>query len=373
MPPTNHDEIARERFLGRLGELEEHFNTLESQLGDPEIIANSARYTKIVKEHGSLTETVRAYRRLKSCLTEIEGARELADGDDEEMAEFAAGELEELEERREDLFDELIKIFATSDEDAHRNVIIEVRAGTGGDEAALFASDLYGMYKRYSETRGWKTEVLDASATELGGFKEIIFSVAGKEVHKRLRYEGGGHRVQRVPETESQGRIHTSACTVAVLPEAEEVEIDINPDEIRIDFYHSSGPGGQKVNKTASAVRITHEPTGIVVAIQDEKSQHKNRAKALRVLRSRLYDHYQSEIDRERRSARAAMIGSGDRSQRVRTYNFPQNRVTDHRINLTVYHLDRIIMGELDEIIEPLMEYDSQERVKAILEGEIEI
>ena len=373
MPKASPDEAAKARFLQKLSEVEARYIKLEGQLSDPEVIANSPLYAKVAKEHGALSHVVAAYRQLKEIDAGIREAREILEGDDEAMAELARSEIDDLEERKTRLFDDIVRLFATADQETERNVIMEIRAGTGGEEAALFAADLYGMYKHYAEKQGWKTEVLDASPTPMGGFREIIFSVSGHGVNGKLRYESGGHRVQRVPVTESQGRIHTSACTVAVLPEADPVEVDINPDDLRIDFYRASGPGGQKVNKTSSAVRITHEPTGIIVAIQDEKSQHKNRAKAMRVLRSRLLDHYRSQAEDKRQKMRSGQIGSGDRSQRIRTYNFPQNRVSDHRINLTLYHLDRIIMGDLDEVIEPLVRHDSRERVKAVLDGDLDL
>ena len=373
MPLINPDEPAAQRFLEKLAEVERRYEDVEKRLADPAAISNSALLTKLAKEHGALSRTVDTYRRLKKARADLAGAREIAAADDGEMAAVARAEAEDLEKLRDGLFDELLRRFATEDEEAHKNVIMEIRAGTGGEEAALFACDLFGMYRHYAENQGWNVEVMDASPTEMGGYREIILSVAGQDVHKKLRYESGGHRVQRVPVTETQGRIHTSACTVAVLPEAEEVEVELNMDEVRMDFYRAGGPGGQKVNKTSSAVRLTHIPTGIVVAIQDEKSQHKNRAKALRILRSRLYDHYKTEADSKRQQTRQTQIGSGDRSERIRTYNFPQNRVTDHRINLTVYHLDRVILGALDEIIEPLIAYDSEERLKALLQSDLDL
>ena len=369
--PRSPEAASRDRFLEKLAELEKRYVELEGKLSDPKIISNSALYTELVKEHGSLTHIIEPYRRLQEIEKGLSGAREILDAGDKDMQELAEAEIEELAPAAEKVFDELLKIFATTDKEASKNVIMEIRAGTGGEEAALFAADLFNMYRHYAEGRGWKVEVMDSAPTDMGGFREIIAGISGRDVHRRLRYESGGHRVQRVPETESQGRIHTSACTVAVLPEAEEVDVALDMAEVRMDFYRSSGPGGQKVNKTSSAVRLTHEPTGIVVAIQDEKSQHKNRAKALRILRSRLYDHYRAEMDRERQTMRTGQIGSGDRSQRIRTYNFPQSRVTDHRIKLTLYSLDRIILGELDELIDALIEYDSREKVKAVLDGQL--
>lgn len=271
---------------------------------------------------------------------------------------MALEELPQREERREELWEELLDM-TIGGEDANRTrCVMEIRAGTGGDEAALFARNLFEMYKRYAEERGWKVEVLDVNPTELGGFKEVILAFEGEEVFRQLRYESGGHRVQRVPETEAKGRIHTSAATVAVLPEPEDVEIDIKPDDYRKDIFHASGPGGQHVNKTASAIRLTHYETGIVVSMQDEKSQHKNLAKALRVLKSRLYDLYQQQEHEKRANERKSLVGSGDRSQRIRTYNFPENRVTDHRINLTLYKLDQILSGDLGPITAALIAHD---------------
>jgi peptide chain release factor 1 len=371
VPRITPDEAARARFLDKLAAVERRYVELETRLADPQTAANSALLIKLKKEHGSLSRIVPTYRRLREAEKGVAETAELAAGPDEELAAMAKAEGAELAELRDQLFDELIHRFAIEDEEAHRNVIVEIRAGTGGEEAALFASDLFGMYRRYCEKQGWTVEVMDSSPSEMGGYREMIFSVAGQSVNQKLRYESGGHRVQRVPVTETQGRIHTSACTVAVLPEAEEVEVDLKMEDVRMDFYRAGGPGGQKVNKTSSAVRLTHNPTGIVVAIQDEKSQHKNRSKALRILRSRLYDHYKTIADKARQSMRVGQIGSGDRSERIRTYNFPQNRVTDHRINLSVYGLDRIILGDLDEIIDALVAYDSQQRIKTLLEGDL--
>ena len=345
MPRIRPDEHVRRKFLDKLQALEDYYVGIEARLSDPETIANNPVFTRLVKEHGTLTRTVEAYRRLKKNEQALAGAREILESGDEELADMARSEVEELTEKADEAFDEMVRLFATTDKEASRNVIMEIRAGTGGEEAALFAADLFGMYRHYAERQGWTVEVMDVSPSEMGGYREIILSIIGTDVFRKLRYEGGGHRVQRVPETETQGRIHTSACTVAVLPEAEEVEVDLKMEDVKMDFYRASGPGGQKVNKTSSAVRLTHIPTGIVVAIQDEKSQHKNRAKALKILRSRLYDHFKTMADKERQTARQSMIGSGDRNERIRTYNFPQNRLTDHRINLTLYNLDRIIIG----------------------------
>jgi len=331
-------------------------------LVDPDVLADGLRMTSVAREHGSLAKLATKYRRFKDINQQIRETRELAEGaDDYEMRELAEAELPELRQTREELWSELLDM-TVGGEDANRaSCIMEIRAGTGGDEAALFARDLFEMYKHYAEGRRWKMEVLDANPTEMGGFKEIILSLQGDGVFQRLQYESGGHRVQRVPETEAKGRIHTSAATVAVMAEPEDVEIEISPDDYREDVFHASGPGGQHVNKTASAIRLTHLETGIVVSCQDEKSQHKNRAKALRVLKSRLYDQRREEEHQKRSDERKSKIGSGDRSQRIRTYNFPQNRVSDHRINQDWYKLDAIIAGDLDQVIDALLEYEREE------------
>ena len=340
----------------------QRFEELEKQLVDSEVLSNPARLSAVAREHGSLAKLATKYRRFRKLNTQITEARELARGPDPEMRELAEAELPELRSEREEYWNELLDM-TVGGEDANRTrCVMEIRAGTGGEEAALFARDLYEMYKRYAEDRRWKVEVMDANPTELGGFKEIILELEGEGVFQRLQYESGGHRVQRVPETEAQGRIHTSAATVAVMAEPEDVEIDLKPDDYREDVFHASGPGGQHVNKTASAIRLTHFETGLVVSIQDEKSQHKNRAKALRVLKTRLYERKREEEDKKRASERKSKIGSGDRSQRIRTYNFPQNRMTDYRINLTLYKLDAIMAGELDPVIDALLEYERQEQ-----------
>ncbi len=344
-----------EQKLGR-------FEELERQLVAPEVLTNPAQLSAVAREHGSLAKTVTKYRRLKRLNAQIVDAKEMIEGTDPELRELAEAELPELKAEREVLWNDLLDV-SIGGEDANRTrCILEIRAGTGGDEAALFARDLYEMYKRYAEDRRWKMEILNMSPTELGGFKEISLGLQGEGVFRQLQYESGGHRVQRVPETEAKGRIHTSAATVAVMAEPEDIEIEIKPDDYRRDIFHASGPGGQHVNKTASAVRLTHFASGIVVSCQDEKSQHKNMAKALRVLKSRLYDARQEEEHRKRADDRKSKIGSGDRSQRIRTYNFPENRLTDHRINLTLYKLDGILAGNLHPVIEALMEYERQEQ-----------
>ena len=311
-----------------------------------------------VREHGGLARLARKYRRFKQLTDEIEDARQLAESDDPEISELAEAELPELKAKRETIWRELLDL-TIGGEDANRTrCVMEIRAGTGGEEAALFAGDLYQMYIRHSEAKGWKIEVISASPTELGGFKEIVLAFEGEGVYRELQYESGGHRVQRVPETEAKGRIHTSAATVAVMPEPEDVEIDLTPDDYRIDKFHASGPGGQHVNKTESAIRLTHHETGIVVQCQDEKSQHKNLAKALRELKARLYDRKRQEEEQKRASQRKTLIGSGDRSQRIRTYNFPDNRITDHRINFTLYKLDQVIAGDMQPVTDALIDHD---------------
>ena len=338
------------------------FEELEKQLLDPEVAANPARMAAVAREHGSLAKLATKYRRLEKLNGQIVDAKEMIEGSDPELRELAEAELPELKEQREAVWSELLDM-TIGGEDANRTrCILEIRAGTGGDEAALFARDLYEMYKRYAEDHRWKVEILGANPTELGGFKEISLGLEGEGVYRLMQYESGGHRVQRVPETEAQGRIHTSAATVAVMAEPEDVEIKLKPEDYRKDIFHASGPGGQHVNKTASAVRLTHLETGLAVSIQDEKSQHKNLAKALRVLKSRLYEIRQREEHQKRSDERKSKIGSGDRSQRIRTYNFPQNRLTDHRINLTLYKLDNIMAGNLYPVTEALLDYERQER-----------
>ena len=341
---------------------------LEREMSAPGAASNPAVFKELVREHQHLTELGRAeeeWRRVKAMLAE--NAEVLADAaGDPELAEIARAEKADLEARAAAAERRLLERMLPPDPDDSRNTILEIRAGTGGEEAALFAGDLYRMYVHFADSKGWKTSVIDASPSELGGYKEIVFSVEGTDVYKTLRYESGGHRVQRVPETEAQGRIHTSAATVAVLPAVEEIsEVEIKPEELRIDLFCASGPGGQKVNKTESAIRITHLPTGLVVACQDERSQNRNREKAMRVLASRLLDLRRQQDHDKLASERKSQIGSGDRSERVRTYNFPQNRLTDHRINLTLYSLDQVMEGHLDEVIDALQAKDIEMRLAA--------
>jgi peptide chain release factor 1 len=337
------------------------FTSLEQQLIDPEVLANSNRLAAVAREHGSLAKLANKYRRFKELNGEIIDAREMLAGPDMDLRELAEQELPDLIAQRERLWDELLELTLGGVDANRTRCVMEIRAGTGGDEAALFARDLYDMYKHHCEARSWKCEVLDHSPTELGGFKEVTLALEGDGVYRELQYESGGHRVQRVPQTEAQGRIHTSAATVAVMPEPEDVEIDIKPEDYRLDKFCASGPGGQHVNKTESAVRLTHLETGIVVQCQDEKSQHKNLAKALRVLKTRVYEAKREVEDQKRADERRTLVGSGDRSQRIRTYNFPENRVTDHRIGLTLYKLDQILAGNLQPVTDALVDYDRQQ------------
>ena len=332
---------------------------------DPDVLNNPAELHKCAKAQADLEDVVVVYRKYKKVLSELEDSKAmLLEKLDPEMDEMVKAEIKDLNEQKEALEQELTILLLPKDPNDSKNVIMEIRAGTGGDEAALFAADLFRMYTRYAEMQGWKTEVMNTNYTDVGGYKEITFMIEGKGAYSRLKFEGGVHRVQRVPATESSGRIHTSAATVAVLPEAEEVEVDINMNDLRIDVFCASGPGGQCVNTTQSAVRITHIPTGVVVSCQDEKSQLRNKEKALKVLRSRLMEKFQQEAQGDLAAQRKDMVGSGDRSERIRTYNFPQGRVSDHRINLTVHNLDKVLLGNLDEIIDALITTDQAEKLK---------
>ena len=353
-------------FLDKVAEIERKYDQLTAQLGDPAVLADQALYQKTAKAHSELTEVVEKYREWKSLRKSLEETKALlADASsDAEMKALAHEEVVALESRQSKVEEELKVLLLPKDPNDEKNVILEIRAGTGGDEATLFAQEVFRMYDRYAESQKWRVEVLSTSLSGIGGMKEVVALIEGHRVYSKLKYESGVHRVQRVPATEQQGRIHTSAITVAVLPEADEVEIQIDPKDIRIDTFCSSGPGGQSVNTTYSAVRITHLPTGLVVSCQDEKSQIKNRAKGLRVLRSRLYEMKLQEQQKQITEERRSMVGSGDRSEKIRTYNFPQNRLTDHRIGLTIHQLERIMDGKIDDIISALMAYFQAEKLK---------
>jgi peptide chain release factor 1 len=351
-------------MLDKLAEVEKRYVEIEGMMSDPQLLNQQREYTKLARERSELEEIVVRYREWRKVEHEIQENRQLMEENDEAMRDLVKEELASLRERKEALETKLKFLILPKDPNDDKNVIVEIRAGTGGDEAALFAAELFRMYSRYAESRGWRVELMSSNPTGLGGYKEIIASIEGQGAYSRLKFEGGVHRVQRVPVTEGSGRIHTSAVTVAVLAEADEVEVAIDPKEIRIDVFRSSGPGGQSVNTTDSAVRITHIPTGIVISCQDEKSQHKNRAKGMKILRARLLEKKQAEQASEIAATRKLMVGSGDRSERIRTYNFPQGRLTDHRINLTLYQLERLMEGQIDEVVEALITHYQAEALK---------
>lgn len=354
-------------MLDRLQNLEDRYMKLNQLLSDPEVISDSNKIRDYSKEQSDIQDAVMCYREYKTTKEELDGAKLMLEDDmDEDMEEMVQLEISELEEKLVELEEELKVLLLPKDPNDNKNVIMEIRAAAGGDEAALFAGDLYRMYSRYAEANRWKTEVLETHTSDAGGYKEIIFMIKGKNAYSKLKFENGAHRVQRVPETETSGRVHTSTATVAVLPEAEEVDVEIKNDEVKVDTYRSSGAGGQHVNTTDSAVRITHIPTGIVVSCQDEKSQIKNRDKAFKVLRARLYDKYQQEAQAEYDENRKSAVGTGDRSERIRTYNYPQNRVTDHRINLTIKKLDQIVEGKIDEFVDALLLDDQTKKLEQI-------
>jgi peptide chain release factor 1 len=351
-----------------LADIHEKLSALERQMSDPDLVNNQKKYQEVVRDHFRVSKLSELYNQYTRVRQDLEDNREMIrdENEDPEMVELAKEELADLTEREQSLEQQIRLMLLPADPNDEKNIFLEIRAGTGGDEAALFVSDLFRMYSRYAEMRNWKVEIMSSSSIGIGGFKELIALISGDKVYSRLKYEAGVHRVQRVPETETQGRIHTSAVTVAVIPEVEEVDLQIAAHELKFDVFRSSGPGGQSVNTTDSAVRITHLPTGLVVTCQDEKSQHKNKAKAMQVMRARLLDKLEQERHDKISEDRKSQVGSGDRSERIRTYNFPQGRVTDHRINLTVYKLDQVLSGSLDEVILPLITHFQTEALKEL-------
>jgi peptide chain release factor 1 len=349
----------------KLDEIEKKFEELSNRLGDPAVVQNTPLYQKLSRERAGLIPLVETYRKYKKIARELEDNKQLLGESDEEIRKMAKEEISRLEGEKVQLEQELKILLLPKDPNDEKNIFLEIRAGTGGEEAALFAADLFRMYSRYAESKGWRVEVMDTNATGIGGFKEIIALISGQNVYSDLKYEAGIHRVQRVPKTEQQGRIHTSAVSVAVIPEAEDVDIQVNESDLEIDVFRASGPGGQGVNTTDSAVRLTHKPSGLVVVCRDERSQIKNRAKAMKILKSRLLEMENEKREAEERATRKSMVGSGDRSEKIRTYNFPQNRMTDHRIGLTLHQLDQILDGRLDEVITSLRTHYQTEALKA--------
>lgn len=359
--------MEMEEIFDKLQAVADRYDELNELISDPEVIADSQRFMKLSKEEGSLRETVEKYNEYKEVTQTIKDDTEmLREESDPDLVEMTKEELNEAKERQAQLQDELEVLLIPKDPNDDKNIIMEIRGAAGGDEASLFAADLYNMYVHYAEKQGWNVEVVDRNETEVGGFKEIALIITGDQVYSKLKFENGAHRVQRIPATESAGRVHTSTATVGVMPEAEDVDVDLDPKDIRVDVYRSSGAGGQHINKTSSAVRMTHLPTGIVVAMQDERSQQQNRAKAMQILKARVYDYYQQQEQFEYDAQRKNAIGTGDRSERIRTYNYPQNRVTDHRIGLTLNKLDKIMAGDLEEIIESLIIADQAQKLEQL-------
>ncbi|TMT00212.1 peptide chain release factor 1 [Apilactobacillus kunkeei] len=356
-----------DEIFEKLQSVVDRYDELNELISDPEVIADTKRFMELSKEEGSLREVVAAYNKYKDVVSQLEDDKAmLAEKLDDDMNEMVKSEISELEQQKAELEEQIKIMLLPKDPNDDKNIIMEIHGAAGGDEGSLFAADLYNMYIRYAESQGWKTSIIDESDTEVGGFKEIAIMIQGENVYSKLKFENGAHRVQRVPSTESAGRIHTSTATVGVMPEAEDVDIDIDPKDIKTDVYRASGAGGQHVNKTSSAVRMTHLPTGIVVAMQDERSQQQNRAKAMQVLKSRVYDYYQQQEEDKYDAERKSAVGTGDRSERIRTYNYPQNRVTDHRIGLTVNKLDKVMNGDLEDIIDALILSDQTAKLEQL-------
>lgn len=356
-----------DKMFAQLDALLDRYAELQELMSDPDVISDTNRYMKLSKEEGSLREVVAKYERFKAVVAQISDNEEvLRDTNDPELTELAKMELDELKQEKMELEQTIKILMLPQDPNDDKNIIMEIRGAAGGDEASLFAGDLLNMYQRYAESQGWQIEIIDETATEVGGFKEVAMMISGVNVYSKLKYENGAHRVQRIPKTESQGRVHTSTATVAVMAEYDEIDFELDPKDIRVDVYRASGAGGQHINKTSSAVRMTHEPTGIVVAMQDQRSQQQNREKAMKILKSRVYDFFESQNQSEYDASRKSAIGTGDRSERIRTYNFPQNRVTDHRIGLTLNKLDRIMNGELGDVIDALILHDQTEKLEQL-------
>ncbi|AKP66371.1 peptide chain release factor 1 [Companilactobacillus ginsenosidimutans] len=363
-----------DKIFDQLEGLLDRYSELQELMSDPEVINDTKRYMKLSKEEADMRDVVAAFKKYKELKQSISDSDEiLRETDDAEMQALAKDELNESKAELEKVEHDITILMLPKDPNDDKNIIMEIRGAAGGDEASLFAADLLGMYSKYAEKQGWSFEIIDQNATEVGGYKDVAVMITGNRVYSKLKYENGAHRVQRVPSTESAGRVHTSTATVAIMPEYDEVELDLDPKDIRVDVYRSSGAGGQHINKTSSAVRMTHLPTGIVVAMQDQRSQQQNREKAMQILRSRVYDYYESENQSEYDEQRKSAVGTGDRSERIRTYNYPQNRVTDHRIGLSLNKLDRIMNGELDEIIDALVVFDQTKKLEQIQNGETKL